>query len=142
MSSNNLLTLMDQFFDDAIRPIGPVLSRSFGSIPAINVVEHKDRFDISLTIPGIDANKVKVELHEKVLNISYDHEEETEDKNKKGEILRQEYSYFSFSRSLALPKNVDESTISAKASKGILNITVKKLPESQPKTVEIKIEKE
>jgi HSP20 family protein len=144
---------MDQFFDDAFRPMANnwgVGSRLGGSnTPALNVKEHTDRFEISLTVPGVDYNKLRIELHEKVLTISYEEEQnnsednnnQVEQKADNGEMLRQEYSeYFSFSRSVALPKNVDEDSIEATYKKGILNITVKKLPESQPKQVQIKTE--
>lgn len=131
---------MDQVFDDTFRPAGYTIARRLSANPALNVSEFKDRYEISLTIPGIDAKDVKVELHDKVLVFTHEHKEEKEEKDDEGELLRQEYSHFSFSRSVALPKNVDEKSVTAKASKGILKVSVSKLPESQPKQVEIKIE--
>lgn len=138
MHSSNFLTLVDEFFDDNLRPIGRGFARTLGSTPALNVRELRDRYEISATIPGINASEVKVELHEKFLTISHEHSQEKEEKDKEGEMIRQEYSHYGFSRSVALPKNVDEDSIEASASKGVLTIVIKKLPESQPKKVEIK----
>lgn len=130
---------MDQFFDDTFRPVGGTIVRSLGSTPALNVKEFDDTYEVSLTIPGIDPNKVKIELQQKVLNVSYEHSNESQEKDSEGDLLRQEYSHYSFSRSVALPKNVDEDGVEAKSSKGILTITIKKIPEAKPKTVSIQV---
>jgi HSP20 family protein len=129
---------MDQFFDDGVRPMAYTIGRNLSSAPALNVKEHKDRYEITLAVPGIDANKAKVELKENILTISY--EDKMEDVQKEGDMVRQEYSeYVSFTRSLSLPKNVDENSIKAKYGKGILAIHINKLPEAQPRSVNIEV---
>ncbi len=136
--SNNLLNLMDQFFDDGIRPMTYTLGRNWSTTPALNVKEMDDKYQITLAVPGINANQAKVELKENILTISY--EDKLEDVQKEGDMIRQEYSeYISFTRSLSLPKNVDENSIKAKYDKGILSIHIHKLPEAQPKTVNIEV---
>jgi HSP20 family protein len=136
--SNNLLTLMDQFFDD-VRPIGHSLTRSFATTPALNVKEFEDRYEISLALAGIEPNKVRIELREKILNISYTHDEEKTD-TENVDILRQEFAHYSFSRTVALPKNINEDSIKAKPKNGVLTITIEKLPEAKPKVVNIDME--
>ena len=129
---------MDQFFDDGVRPVAYSLGRNFSNAPALNVKEMKDRYEISLAVPGIDAGKAKVELKDNVLTISY--EDKMEETYKEGDMVRQEYSeYVSFTRSLSLPKNVDENSIKAKYGRGILSIMINKLPEAQPKSVNIEV---
>ncbi len=143
MSSNNILTLMDQFFDDSFMPATRRVTTSFfGSVPAINVKEFKDRYEITLTTPGIDIDKANIELHQKILSVNYENTKTEKDENpEQGNLLRQEYTeHFAFSRSIALPKNVDEESVQATYKKGIMTITVKKLPEEQPKKVNIKEE--
>jgi HSP20 family protein len=135
--SNNITTFIDQFFDDTFRPLSSSVTRALGSTPALNVTEYDNRYETTVTIPGIDPKKVKVQLNDKVLNISYDHQNSVEEEKEEGVLLRQEYSHYSFSRKVALPKNIDIESISAKTLKGILTVTVNKLPESQPKSVEI-----
>jgi HSP20 family protein len=134
----NLLTVVDDFFND-IRPLTNNVSRAIYTAPALNVTEHDDRYEIKLFIPDLDPQKIKIELVEKVLNISYEHEE-NEKEEESGKLLREEYRHYSFARSVSLPKNVDENSINAKSSKGTLTIIVKKLPETQPKKVDIHIE--
>jgi HSP20 family protein len=127
-------------FDDAIG-LRPILntSRAISTAPALNINEYDDRYEISLTIPGLDPADIKVELVDQVLNIAYVHDESYGDK-KKGKLIRQEYEHYSFSRAVRLPKNVDEKSVTAKSAKGILTISVSKLPETQPKKIEIEVE--
>jgi HSP20 family protein len=139
MSNNtNLITLMDQFFDDAFLPATRRVSSSFfGSLPALNIKEFKDRFEITITAPSIDINKAKIELHERVLSIKYENEiKDLEEGVEEGILLRQEYlENVNFSRSVTLPKNVDEDSVKASYKQGILKVLVNKLPENQPKNI-------
>jgi HSP20 family molecular chaperone IbpA len=65
--SNNLLTLMDSFFDD-YRPLTTSqFARSFtSSVPAINVKELKDKYEITMMAPGIDPKQIKIELVDRI----------------------------------------------------------------------------
>ncbi|GAB4147546.1 MAG: hypothetical protein OHK0017_09370 [Patescibacteria group bacterium] len=141
MSKNSLIHYLDSVFEDSLglRPL-MTATRAMSSVPALNIQEYNDRFEISLSIPGIDPAEVKVELADQVLTITYSHEDKNEESSSAGKLIRQEYDFYSFSRSIRLPKNVDESSVKAKSSRGILTITIQKLPESQPKKVDIEID--
>jgi HSP20 family protein len=135
LSSNNLLNIMDGFFDD----FSPVTFVRPSSTPALNVEEYDDRYEINLAIAGINPEKVTVELSNKNLTISYQHNEENQEADAKGKMLRQEYNHYSFTRSVTLPKDVDETSIEAESSHGILKVIVQKIPEVQPKVVQVKV---
>lgn len=135
--SNLLSTYFDNVFDDEFfRPISTMPSRMLSTAPAANIHEYDDRYEISFTVPGIDTNQLKIEMVDNTITLSYKHEESTKD-NAKGKNIRREYSHYSFSRSITLPNNVDTDSIKARSSKGILTITVEKLPETKPKTINI-----
>ncbi len=137
--STNLLSLIDQFFDEGIRPIAYTLGRPITNSPALNIKEREDHYEVSLAVPGIDPQKVKVEIKENILTISF--EDKKEEINKDGDMIRQEYhEYVSFSRSLSLPKTVDSNSIKAKYNRGILTINITKIPEAQPKTINVEVE--
>lgn len=137
MSNRSLSNYFDNFFDE-FRPITSQVGRWVSTSPALNIKEFKDRYEISLAVPGIDTSKIKVELNEQILTISYTHEEEQE--KEETDYLRYEYKASSFSRSVALPKHVDTDSIKAGSAKGVLTVIVNKSPESQPKTIEIKVD--
>jgi len=137
--ANNLLSLIDQFFDDNVRAMTYSLGRPLAALPALNVKEYADRYEVSLAAPGIDPQKVKIELKENILTISY--EDKKEQAHQEGDLIRQEYSeYINFTRSLSLPKDVDSESIKAKYTRGILHIHITKLPEAQPKTINVEVE--
>jgi HSP20 family protein len=137
--ANNLLSLIDQFFDDNVRAMTYPLGRPLAALPALNVKEYADRYEVSLAAPGIDPQKVKIELKENILTISY--EDKKEQAHQEGDLIRQEYSeYINFTRSLSLPKDVDSESIKAKYTRGILHIHITKLPEAQPKTISVEVE--
>jgi HSP20 family protein len=135
--SNNILSLVDSFFDDYRPTYGSMRVSYPTSVPALNIKEKQDQYQITLTIPGLDPKDVKVNLNNNVLTINYEHKDEMSEE--KDEMLRQEYKHYSFSRSVSLPKGVDSESISAESKDGILTISVNKLPESQPKSIEVKI---
>jgi HSP20 family protein len=115
------------------------LGRPLAALPALNVREYADRYEVSLAAPGIDPQKVKIELKENILTISY--EDKKEQAHQEGDLIRQEYSeYINFTRSLSLPKDVDSESIKAKYTRGILHIHITKLPEAQPKTISVEVE--
>jgi len=136
MTSNTLTNYIDSIFDDftALRPSSRMLSTS----PTLNIDETDSQYLVHVTVPGIDPDEIIIEVIDHTLEISYDHSEEDEEKNKKGKTIRREYSHYSFSRSISLPKNVDTSSVEAAASNGILTISIDKSPETQPKRISVK----
>jgi HSP20 family protein len=50
-----------------------------------------------------------------------------------------ERSYGSFTRSFNLPDGVDPGKVSADLRDGVLSLTLPKVPEVQPKKIEIKV---
>jgi HSP20 family protein len=132
---SNLSTIMDSFLDD-VRPLVNRQVTLFG-LPAVNVKEFGDKYEITMTIPGIDASKIKLEFIEKVLNISYTNEEDTQSND--GTMIREEYRTYSFARAITLAKNIDDNSVKASSKNGILTITVMKSAETHPKSINIEI---
>ena len=101
--------------------------------PAANVKETDKAFEIELALPGVKKEDVKINLHEGFLTVSSEQKDEQKDES----LRRVEFSYKSFKRSFKLPKNVDQTKIEAKQNDGILNITLPKLEEAEPKLIKI-----
>jgi HSP20 family protein len=133
---SNFSTIMDSFLDD-VRPIVNRQVTLFG-MPAVNVREFGDKYEITMTIPGIDASRIKLEFIEKVLNISYTQEEETQSTD--SNLIREEYRAYSFARAITLAKNIDDTSVKAVSKNGILTITVMKSAETHPKSIDIEVQ--
>ncbi|MFC2087761.1 Hsp20/alpha crystallin family protein [Bacteroidota bacterium] len=116
-----------------------VINSKFGeSIPAVNVNEDENQFNIEVAAPGMEKKDFKLDLNHNVLTISSEKMEKKEDDNKK--FTRREFSYTSFNRSFTLPNNVKEEGIKASYKEGILNISIPKKEETKdkgPKHIEI-----
>ena len=88
-------------------------------MPAINIKENDENFEIELAAPGFNKKDFEITI-----------ENEEIDEN----FTRKEFSYNSFTRSFTLPDNVDvEDKINAKYKNGILKLTLVKLHEDEIK---------
>ena len=109
------------------------------SLPAVNVKETDDEFNIEVAAPGMTKKDFNIHFHNNVLTISSEKEDEKKEEN--GKYSRREFSYQSFQRSFTVAENtVDSDKITAKYTDGILTITLPKREEVRPKPLkEIKI---
>jgi HSP20 family protein len=114
--------LMENFFNDNF------FGREYASfVPAINVSEEADKFNLELSAPGFDKNDFRIELDKGVLCISGEHKVEAESIEKN--YTRKEFNYGSFQRSFTLPEDVSEEKIDAKYENGILKLVLPKKEE-------------
>ena len=99
-------------------------------MPAMNVKENDDDFEIELAVPGFTKDDFEVTLDTNGLHISAEKKEE--DKEEKEGYLRKEFSYNSFKRSLKLPESVNlEKDVKATYKKGILKLDLLKKEEAK-----------
>lgn len=102
------------------------------NVPAVNVSENEDCYEIEVAAPGFTKDDFKVELNNSMLTISSEKEDKKEEKEKG--YLRREFSFASFNRSFSIPRNqVDESKIDASYKDGVLKVVLHKREEVKPK---------
>lgn len=92
------------------------------NVPAVNITEQKDAYEVSLAAPGLRKEDFKIDVDGNMLTISSEKEEKTEDQDKR--FTRREYSYSTFSRSFTLPDEIVKDKIEAKYEDGVLKITL------------------
>jgi HSP20 family protein len=103
----------------------------------MDVIERPDSYVIRADAPGFDPSDINIEVHDGVITISAEHEEQRGgDRDREGRALRRERVYRSFRRSFTLPDDAKEDDIEAHMDRGVLTVTVKK--EEQPKRPEPK----
>ena len=121
-------------FDDFFRPWnewfdnGSVMNRSL-NIPAVNITENKDHFNVSLAVPGMKKDDFNIDIEGNMLTISCEKEEKKEEKDKK--YTRKEFNYSSFSRSFTLPEDVNKEKIEAHYEDGVLKMNLPKKEEAK-----------
>jgi HSP20 family protein len=104
--------------------------------PAMDVVENDDNITVRVDLPGLTGDHVNVELEDHVLTISGDIGDTIEEEGDRYHY-RERYCG-SFRRSLRLPNTLDVDKVDASFENGVLNIVLPKLPQAQPKKIEIK----
>jgi HSP20 family protein len=104
-------------------------------MPAVDVWETDKEIVLSFDLPGIPEDKIAVELEENVLTVSGERERIQEHSNDR--FYRFERRYGSFSRSVTLPTGVNEDSIQADYSDGVLEVRVPKPEEQKPRRIQI-----
>ncbi|RYZ00095.1 MAG: Hsp20/alpha crystallin family protein [Chitinophagaceae bacterium] len=111
------------------------------TIPAVNVRETDDNFEVEVAAPGMRKEDFQVELEDNRLSIRSERKQESEAGDDK-RYNRREFSYQSFQRTLQLPKDVvDADRIEARYEHGLLLLTVPKREEMKkrpPRRIEIR----
>ncbi|MBD0377938.1 MAG: Hsp20/alpha crystallin family protein [Flavisolibacter sp.] len=110
------------------------------TIPAVNIKETNDNFEVEVAAPGMTKEDFKVELDNNMLTIRS--EKENQNVEKEGEkYSRREFSYQSFQRTFQLPKEVvDVDHIHAKYENGLLLLLIPKKEEAKqrpPRMIQI-----
>jgi len=91
--------------------------------PSSDVIESEDMYIILLDLPGMSKKEVKITLKHHVLTVSGERELYLDDDET---LVRHERKQGAFSKAFAVPEQVDESSVSASFSNGVLKITLKK----------------
>ena len=150
---NPLPMLFDDFFNrDLFNWGNSNFSDTNTTIPAVNIKETAENYEVEVAAPGMTKKDFKIELaapglekkdfkiavEDKVLTISSEKEDKKEEK--KENYRRREFSYSSFSRSFQLPENVLSDKIDAKYENGVLKLSIPKkaISSANPKK-EIKV---
>jgi HSP20 family protein len=124
---NDLFRPWESFFDVN----GGSLVPSFGTIniPAANVIENKDHYEVDLAVPGMKNEDFNIDVEGNLLTISAEKEEKKEEKDER--YSRKEFSFVSFSRSFTLPDWVNKDKIDASYENGLLKVHLPKTEDAK-----------
>lgn len=132
-SFDNQLPTINDIFNDFFSSHGNrVLSEQ--TLPGINIKEDDKEYTIEVGIPGMKKEDCNLDIHDGYLTLSAESTKNTKD------YSRCEYNYTSFSRTMALPSDVNEDNIKAKYENGELIITLPKTPEEKTNSKTITID--
>ncbi len=104
-------------------------------VPAFEVKETQDAFIFKADLPGVQEKDLDISLTGGRLVVSGKRETERRDENER--YFAYERSFGSFSRAFTLPEGVDADHISAELKDGVLHLVLPKLPEVQPKRIQV-----
>ena len=142
-------SFIDRFFDDALDPFNMlkpalfrnrVLSSVSMTFPKVDVSETDNEIKVVANVPGIDPEKIDIEVGDDYLSLSGKIEKENKDE-KDGKVYRYEREYGEFRREFSLPVRVNKNGIVAKARNGVLSITLPKSEDERKARIKVEIEK-
>jgi len=91
--------------------------------PEVNVYEDEGNFGITISLPGMQKENIKIEIHDDILFVSGEKKQERIDGVKHH---LEEISYGVFSRSFHIPKEIDQENIDARYEEGLLKLQLPK----------------
>jgi HSP20 family protein len=135
---NPLPMFFDDFFNrDAFNWNNSNFSETNTTIPAVNIKETLENYEVELAAPGMTKKDFKIELNGNSLTISSEKSHQYEE-NKSEKYFRKEFSYQSFQRTFTLQKEVvDIEKIEAKYENGLLHLLIPKKEEVKQKSTRL-----
>ncbi len=123
-------SFFENWFNNSLMDLNDY-SHSSGSLPAINVKEDNDKYEVEVAAPGMEKDDFNLKLENDILTISAEKRDEKNEDN--DTYSRKEFSYQSFKRSFTLPDgHIMTDKIEAKYTNGILKIQLPKREEVKP----------
>jgi HSP20 family protein len=104
-------------------------------LPNADIYETPNELKVVLEMPGIEKKNVEINLEDDVLHV-----EGRLDLSKYSGLqpLYTEYNVGHYARSFQLLSKIDQSKISAEMKNGVLSLTLPKVEEAKPRTIQVK----
>jgi len=114
---------------------GDTDAASISWIPRVDVREENERFVVTADLPGVEGKDIEITADEGVLTISG---QRGSAKKTAGEgYERVERASGSFRRRFTLPESADAGAIKATHANGVLELSIPKRPQAQPRRIEV-----
>lgn len=130
MRNYNLVNFFDDLERDFFR--NPTVSKKTWA-PTSFVEEKENHYHLSLDVPGVDREHLKVNLEDKMITISGERSDRkaTKDADTK--------SFYQFSSKFSLPEDVNDQEVDVSLHNGVLDIILPKaVKKMETRTLEIK----
>lgn len=135
--NNGLMEELNQFFDGFEAPNA---SRENVYTPPVEITESDEYYALSLEVPGLKKEDLKIELDANVLTVSGERKRAANSgKGERVQLLERNYGFFK--RSFTLPNTIDADKVEAVCEDGILQIVLPKVQAARPRKIEIQSEK-
>jgi len=116
--------------------IAPVAFRENGFVPRMDVAEGKDDVVVTMELPGVSKEDVRISLDKDLLSITGERKEKAKSDGAK-QIASERWAG-KFSRTLRLPYEVEASAVSAGLADGLLTVVLPKAESAKPREIAVR----
>ena len=107
-------------------------------VPAVDIHEYADRFELYVDLPGVDPSRVELTLEGGVLTLAGQRPPQSSDKSEdEPQYQRAERGHGYFFRRFVLPDTVDSDKVNATGKNGVLTVRIPKQPKAMPRRIQI-----
>ncbi|HVH83047.1 MAG TPA: Hsp20/alpha crystallin family protein [Steroidobacteraceae bacterium] len=118
---------LDQAFGDT--------NASVSWIPHVDVREEAERFVVTADLPGVEGKDIEITADKGVLTVRGERRSEKKDSGEGYE--RVERASGTFLRRFTLPESADAEAIKATHVNGVLELSIPKRPQAQPRRINV-----
>jgi len=104
-------------------------------VPAVDIVEHKDAFELHADIPGADPGSINVNFEQGVLTIHAGRAVAAAD----ADTIYAEFEPGEYERSFTVSDQIDAGKIAAHYRNGVLVLTLPKVEAAKPKKIAVTV---
>ncbi len=103
-------------------------------VPSATLTERPEGYELKVVVPGIGKGDADLHMEGKTLTLKT----HAKYQNPAGfKLVAEEFERVNYAMSVEIPEMADPTTLSAKIENGILMVSMKKRPETQPKKIDI-----
>lgn len=117
------------------RPWMKEVSALEARMPRLDVIDRDDEVVVKAEVPGVKKEDIHITLAGNRMTIKG--ETRHEEKEEKGDYYRCEISRGSFSRTMTLPAEVDDTKARAEIKDGMLEVTLPKIEQAKKRDIKI-----
>jgi HSP20 family protein len=101
-----------------------------------DVSEDENSLRITMELPGVDPDDVRLSLENNVLTIRGEKKQQIDDNSER--VHRFERTYGMFERTFVLPNTVDTDRIDARYENGVLHVSIPRAERAKPREIRVK----
>ena len=105
------------------------------AVPKVDVVDRDDEVYVAMEVPGVEKDDIEISVAGNVLTVRG--KTNREEKEEKGDYYRCEIAHGAFSRTLALPSEVDDTKAKASMKDGVLELTLPKMEKAKRHAIRV-----
>jgi HSP20 family protein len=137
MMGRDLIREYDRLLDSVFHSSNPRGDLSVEVNPRVDMAVTDAAVEVVADLPGVSEKHIKVELRDRILSISGEREQLPKGEGR--HVYQHERFAGSFERSVALPCDVEKSSIDATFKDGVLRVILPKTPEARQEITRVRV---